>query len=178
MATHRPFILLYGEEGEVEEGAHTRSKRYVQISGDITSQVDNFYNHPNDINIPVLEQQRDKKERRKAHETHHRKRNPSRDQGEDLDLFEDYEHDDLTEAEISSHRLKTSGDTLAFPKWWGRKKGRRGGRSRLRKKRKKKTRRTKWHENETTKTEKAKWNSLPKIWKSFGKEVKLVCKVK
>jgi len=89
------------------------------------------------------------------------------DEVEDLHLFSDYETDDMTEAEASSHLLRTTDETLPYPKWWGKKKE--GKRKRKRRRKKKKTTTHIKQENETT--TRNKWNSLPKIWKSFGKEL-------
>merc|ERR1711892_1059896 len=61
----------------------------------------------------------------------------------------------MSEHEANNHRFSVAQvdkqDVLPYPKWWYKKKSR---------------------ENETSQNEKVdKWNSLPKIWKSFGREV-------
>ena len=78
----------------------------------------------------------------------------------------------MSEHEANNHRFAVprveKQDVLPYPKWWDKKKGKKKGRKKKQNKKYKKKNR----ENETSQNEKIdRWNSLPKIWKSFGREV-------
>ena len=159
-----PFLIMYLEEEEeegVEEDMETkeeepkrRYKRYVEISADLNS-------FPNHLTHPGHEDKKmASKNKYKKHET---------ETDGDLDLPIDYENDDLTDSETDKHQLNTDGKTLPYPRWWGKKKHRRRRRMKLKKEKRRGKRRNE-RENETVR-KKQKWNILPNIWKTFGKEV-------
>ena len=181
--TELPFIVLFSDdETSFDEDfgsgnkidKHPRQKRFVEITADVgkhKNEVYNYYDHDefNEIDNRVLpvEIKKIKNDRYDMIES-----NYEYNEEDDDELFLDYERDDMSEHEASNHRFSVAKvakqDVLPYPKWWDKKKGKKQPRKKKQKKKFKKKNR----ENETFQNSKVdKWNTLPKIWKSFGREV-------
>lgn len=177
----QPFIVLFSDDGtsfdedfgsENNRQTLTRQKRFVEITADVSNHpndIHNYYDHDefNEIDnrvVPI--------EIKKHKSNHFELLNSNYDYDQDDELFLDYEKDDMSEHEANNHRFTVprvgKQDVLPYPKWWDKKKGKKKGRKKKPNKKYKKKNR----ENETSQSEKIdRWNSLPKIWKSFGREV-------
>ena len=177
----QPFIVLFSEDEKTfdEDFATenkmktlTRQKRFVEITADLSkhpNDIHSYYDHDefNEIDNRVLpiETKKQKQNRFDLLDGNY-------DYNEEDELYLDYEKDDMSEYEANNHRFVVprveNQDVLPYPKWWDKKKGKKKERKKkLKKKYKKKNR-----ENETSRNDKIdRWNTLPKIWKSFGREV-------
>lgn len=177
----QPFIVLFSEDEKTfdedfvpENKIKTlkRQKRFVEITADLSK-------HPNDIHSYYTHDEFNEIDNRVLPiETKNKKQNRfdlmdgNYDYNEEDELYLDYEKDDMSEYEANNHRFVVPRvehqDVLPYPKWWDKKKGKKKERKKkLKKKYKKKNR-----ENETSRNDKIdRWNTLPKIWKSFGREV-------
>jgi len=150
----------------------TRQKRFVEITADISNHpndIPSYYNHDefNEIDNRVLPI-KTKKQKQNRFDLF----DGNYDYNEEDELYLDYEKDDMSEYEANNHRFVVpqveKQDVLPYPKWWDKKKGKKKDRKKKQNKKYKKKNR----ENETSKNEKYdRWNTLPKIWKSFGREV-------
>jgi len=177
----QPFIVLFSaDETSFDEDftpenkmkTLTRQKRFVEITADISNHpndIPSYYNHDefNEIDNRVLPI-KTKKQKQNRFDLF----DGNYDYNEEDELYLDYEKDDMSEYEANNHRFVVprveKQDVLPYPKWWDKKKGKKKDRKKKQNKKYKKKNR----ENETSKNEKYdRWNTLPKIWKSFGREV-------
>eukprot|EP00092_Neocalanus_flemingeri_P009745 GFUD01010496.1.p1 GENE.GFUD01010496.1~~GFUD01010496.1.p1 ORF type:complete len:497 (-),score=76.23 GFUD01010496.1:281-1771(-) len=178
----QPFIVLFSDDetsfdedfgSENEIKPLTRQKRFVEITADVSNhpnEVYNYYDHDEfnefDNRVVPIEIKKHKNNRLDLIDSNYE----YDDEGDEL--FLDYERDDMSEHEANNHRFSVAKvekqDVLPYPKWWDKKKSKK----RNRKKKQSKKYKKKNRDNETSPNEKVdRWNSLPKIWKSFGREV-------
>ena len=162
--SEKPFIVIFYENEESSDtesdNQHPRRKR--------SADQRNFYAHEklNEIEMEIVTMDKENK------------------QGEDIGIDEedelilDYESDDLSEAEADSHRFNVSSqqNLIPYPRRWNERSRKRkenhprrlsrlsGGREKRR--RGNKTR------SQRERGERDRWNSLPRIWKSLGREVR------
>ena len=180
--SEKPFIVIFYENDErsdlESDNQHTRRKRSV-------SPVDqrNFYAHEEldemEMEIVTMDQEDKKKE----------------DIDDEDELILDYESDDLSEAEADDHRFNVSvkQSLIPYPRpGTGRSRRRKGNHhkrfylnplrfyqpllmlSRLSRGRQggEKRRRTNKTRSQRERGERDRWNSLPRIWRSLGREVR------
>jgi len=178
----KPFIVLFSDDEtsfdedfseEKQMKSLKRPKRFVEITADLRNHpndVYNYYDHDEfneiDNRVVPIEIKKHKNNRLDLIESNYEY------DDEDDELILDYERDDMSEVEANNHRFSVARvdkqDVLPYPKWWDKKKNKK----RDRKKKQNKKYKKKNRENETSQTEKVdRWNTLPKIWKSFGREV-------
>lgn len=166
--SEKPFIVIFYENEESSdqesENQHPRRKRSAVSPADQR----NFYAHEklNEIEMEIVTMDKENKK--------------EEDIGidEEDELILDYESDDLSEAEADSHRFNVSSqhNLIPYPRRWNerirkRKENHQKRLSRLSGGREKRRRGNKTR-SQRERGERDRLNSLPRIWKSLGREVR------
>jgi len=186
-----PFIVLFYEndiETEIEEDLnsendeiesqtnHVRKKRFVSITPDLENHSRNYYAYAHD-NIDDVDTQIVPMETIENGVDIDENNNGIDDIDEEEELLLDYEEDDMSEVEAKQHRFKVgkNQEEIPLPRRFSsikRKERRRqhhNKRNRNGSNRRGTSGRRKLRKNNETSSD--KWNTLPKIWKSFGREL-------
>ena len=164
------FLVIFQEQ-EQEEGQkggkqqqeqemRGRTRRAVDIQADMNS-------FPNHITPENKEEKKARKNQKKSQK--------SEDDQDQLELFADYENDDLTDSETSRHLLDTDQEIIPVPNWVDRRRGRRRGKKRNSRRRKKDKKQKK--RKIRTKHKIKEWNTLPSIWRALGKQVMITLNI-
>ena len=197
--SEKPFVVIFYENNEAlqaeedsgltEHNQVRRRKRSVNVGPDVR----NFYGHDELDQIETEIITIDHADLEKKTEGQEADIN---DIDSEDELILDYEADDLSEAEANRLRLniEEKQDLIPYPKWWSAKK-RKSSRKRNHHRRSLKYKfsptfhsiifrrltggggrareRRKWRaDSNETRSQQDKWNLLPKIWRSFGREVR------
>ena len=200
--SEKPFVVIFYENNEAlqaeedsgltEHNQVRRRKRSVNVGPDVR----NFYGHDELDQIETEIITMDHTDHADLEKKTEGQEADINDIDSEDELILDYEADDLSEAEANRLRLniEEKQDLIPYPKWWSAKK-RKSSRKRNHHRRSLKYKfsptfhsiifrrltggggrareRRKWRaDSNETRSQQDKWNLLPKIWRSFGREVR------
>jgi len=181
-----PFIVLFLNDNEnylkpeikQSKTLHKRQKRYVELYAEV-------FNHLNLSNIGINLHDTNNNQKFPLHQglNESNKGNTVSKEGEtksdydeeeeEEELVLDYEMDDMSDVEAKRYRFSVTKakSVLPYPKWMKRKKQRTSKHKPKNTKQKKRKRKRNRDNESDRKKYLSKSKSLPKIWKSFGKQI-------